>query len=212
MQDDGICGDPWLTWGYTGADSSSDSSSEGPTGLGISGGLMQAKCYPHYGPGSPVDMVKMCTEMISEQSCSQQRSLSAQSCSPAGEGFDDRVEEKLLGTARNYKRLKLGSEYREQSSIWEDQSAAMPTTIPAVCPSRIDDIHESTGLHILSETERKVRSDIPPYAAHGWVRTELASLSSLQICRTDERWSTLQHSHTVFQAVHSQCLTKQCQL
>ncbi|KAG0624895.1 hypothetical protein M758_2G012000 [Ceratodon purpureus] len=37
----------------------------------------------------------------------------------------------------------------------------------------------------------------PPYEEDGWERVELGSLSSLQLCRTDERWSSSRHSHTV---------------
>jgi hypothetical protein len=37
----------------------------------------------------------------------------------------------------------------------------------------------------------------PQYEEDGWERVELGSLSCLQLCRTDERWSTSRHSHTV---------------
>jgi hypothetical protein len=37
----------------------------------------------------------------------------------------------------------------------------------------------------------------PPYEIDGWERVELENLSKIQLCRTDERWSTTRHSHTV---------------
>jgi len=41
------------------------------------------------------------------------------------------------------------------------------------------------------------RMERPQYERDGWERVELDSLSRVQLCRTDERWSTSRHSHTV---------------
>lgn len=43
----------------------------------------------------------------------------------------------------------------------------------------------------------RTRTEKPQYEEDGWERVELGSLSNLQLCRTDERWSTNRHSHTV---------------
>lgn len=43
----------------------------------------------------------------------------------------------------------------------------------------------------------KATREKPQYEEDGWERVELGSLSCLQLCRTDERWSTSRHSHTV---------------
>jgi hypothetical protein len=37
----------------------------------------------------------------------------------------------------------------------------------------------------------------PPYTQEGFARVELEHISQIQICRTDERWSSRRHSHTV---------------
>lgn len=41
------------------------------------------------------------------------------------------------------------------------------------------------------------RRERPQYERDGWERLELECLSRVQLCRTDERWSTSRHSHTV---------------
>ena len=38
---------------------------------------------------------------------------------------------------------------------------------------------------------------VPPYARDGFERVELADLSAVQVCRTDERWRSARQSRTV---------------
>ena len=38
---------------------------------------------------------------------------------------------------------------------------------------------------------------VPPYVEDGFARLELAPLSRVQLCRTDERWRARSASHTV---------------
>ncbi|BBN02965.1 hypothetical protein MPTK1_2g19690 [Marchantia polymorpha subsp. ruderalis] len=131
--DDGICGDPWLTWGYRppGDISSSDSSLE-PGSPGTSDLEFRSKEHPstcsNYGPGIATVVVE--SEITSVE-----------------------IE---------------GSKFHTRSE----------------CP--LDTKHEEIPL----QARR-------PFEMDGWVRVELKDLCELQICRTDERWSTIRHSHTV---------------
>lgn len=201
--DNGICGDPWLTWGYTEeADNSSDSSSEDAAGPDTCDGLLRANSFSNYGPGRPV--IVMDAGGSPAQSCSSVE----QSCPPAAVGFEGRDEEAFGGSAQNHKRLKFGSESLHRGSNCEQLSAAIATPISPLPLRWIEDSHESAGLLVISERKCRNGSDVPPFAVDGWVRTELAYLSSFQICRTDERWSTIHHSHTV---AFRRCIPNTCQ-
>lgn len=133
LQDDGICGDPWLTWGYRppGDISSSDSSLE-PGSPGTSDLEFRSKEHPstcsNYGPGIATVV----------------------------------VESEITSVEIEGSKLHTRSE----------------------CP--LDTKHEEIPL----QARR-------PFEMDGWVRVELKDLCELQICRTDERWSTIRHSHTV---------------
>ncbi|KAL3678235.1 hypothetical protein R1sor_021191 [Riccia sorocarpa] len=124
--DDGICGDPWLTWGsrFPGDESSSDTSSHdnGCLNSKLTYELHESRSCSNYGPGKAAVMIE--TE------------------NPSGD-------------------KESGDESSSQS---------------------IDGISTQP---------------LRPYEADGWVRIELEHLSKFQICRTDERWSTYRHSHTV---------------
>ncbi|XP_024393683.1 uncharacterized protein [Physcomitrium patens] len=60
--------------------------------------------------------------------------------------------------------------------------------------------HDRTRGSISSNSGSQIgrtRREKPLYEIDGWERLELHSLSRLQLCRTDERWSSSRHSHTV---------------
>ncbi|KAL2642051.1 hypothetical protein R1flu_009638 [Riccia fluitans] len=122
--DDGICGDPWLTWGCraSGDESSSDTSSHGNSYLDARSTyeLQDSRSFSNYGPGKAAAIIE---------------------------------------------------------SPFEE--------------------NESNDLNSAVSIDRISSEPLRPYEADGWVRIELENLSKLQICRTDERWSTYRHSHTV---------------
>lgn len=49
----------------------------------------------------------------------------------------------------------------------------------------------------VTEQDADIAQSVAPNDNIGWERVELETLSKVQICRTDERWSTTRHSHTV---------------
>jgi hypothetical protein len=160
--DGGICGHPWLTWGYSSEeDSSDDTDTEADDNHARSGSKRNQfssthycasndrpetaeedkDCHQHHPEFLPVKCQRISTSILEPHSSNSQ-----------GNGLEEQVKENPLASVQECLRAREAN-------------------------------HDVTKQQL--------------YKIEGFERVELESMSTVQICRTDERWLTTRHSHTV---------------
>jgi hypothetical protein len=161
-QDGGICGHPWLTWGYSSEeDSSDDTDTEADDNDAHSGSKRNQFSSTHY--CASIDRPKTAEE---GKDCHQHHPeflpvkcqristsiLEPHSSNSKGNGLEEQVKDNTLASVQECLRAREAN-------------------------------HDVMKQQL--------------YKIEGFERVELESMSAVQICRTDERWSTTRHSHTV---------------